>query len=170
MFNDIDVARAFREVDAAYSSLSGLRAPVREMDTRLIPIDRIECSYARNRVSSERTPVPAVGDPVYYRHNEWDSEVDVAVVREVQNLQQYDDPNLWQIQRDQNNRPVADGFGGVLMVPVNDPWPWIVLRSERYGLRRTWESRVRGSAGWLPLNWRTRPVWLAGDLIARGLG
>jgi hypothetical protein len=36
-----------------------------------------------------------------------------------------------------------------------DPWPMLTLNTP-WGLGMTQEARLRGSAGWLPLDWETR--------------
>jgi len=138
-----------------------------EIDTRVIPIERIECSYARNRNPAERPPIPKVGDTVYYRHEEWDREVVRAEVLEVQSFDDLHDENLWRLVRDNfTGQPIIDS-DGPRMVRVEDPWPWLVIRPEGHPVTKTWESRVRGSAGWLPLNYKERVIRLPHEVIVR---
>lgn len=152
-----------------------------ELPTRLVPIGLDEGAYARNRPQGERPPWPAVGDQVYYRRNEWDVDDDLWLMRVVA-VQDPDDktsdwaPNLWQQIRD--NITGAPIVGQI--VPVADPWPWVHLRHEGDitkdsptwlgNIQMTWESRVRGSAGWLPLDYRqTRRLHVTGHVVTRPL-
>ena len=158
-----------------------------ELPTRLVPIEQREASYARNRPRAERPAWPKVGDQVYYRRNEWDVDEDLWLMRVV-DVQDPDDktsewaPNLWQQIRDNlSGAPLLDPAGGLLYAPMPDPWPWVHLRYEGdipkgsesawlANVQMTWESRIRGSAGWLPLDYReTRPVQLPGSLVMQPL-
>jgi len=140
---------------------------VDELDTRLIPIAPIEGAYARNRDPAERPPIPAVGDVVYYRHQEWDTEVVKAEVLAVQSMDDLHDENLWRLVRDNlTGHPVLDD-GKPRMVKVEDPWPWVMLKPEGHPITQTWESRLRGSAGWLPLDYRQRRIRLPHEIIIR---
>ncbi len=138
-----------------------------ELDTRLVPIEPIEVSYARNRDPGERPPIPKPGDQVWYRHQTWDADVTRATVLWVQPLDDQTDPMLWHLVRGAEGQPIFDGREP-RMVPVADPWPLILLKTV-YGMVRTRESRVRGSAGWLPDNWRKRPVRLPHEILLRSL-
>jgi hypothetical protein len=131
---------------------------VDELNTRAVPWDQIEIVWARNRPYVERPPIPQVGDRLYYRHDEWSRDVEEITVLEVQSLEYRDDPNLWHQVKDQWGVPIIDGRTP-RMSRVADPWPWIVFRRDPLSDRatRSRESRLRGSAGWLPLDWRTRP-------------
>jgi hypothetical protein len=136
-----------------------------ELSTRVIPYAPVEGAYARNRNLDERTPVPAVGDTVYYRHNEWDAEVVEAEVLAVQSMDDLHDVNLWRLVRDNlTGAPVYDN-GQPRMVKVEDPWPWVMLKPEGHPTTQTWEARLRGSAGWLPLDYRERPLRLPGEIV-----
>ncbi len=130
---------------------------MREVDTRHVPYDLAEVEWARHRPRRHRTPIPAVGDTVLYRHSEWADPVDADVIY-VQPADDLTDPNLWQVQRDStgavavvDGRPVVSGHV--------DPWVSLTLRT-RYGTVITREARLRGSPGWLPVDWerRERPV------------
>lgn len=127
---------------------------MREEDTRLIPYAASELAWARQRPAPHRVPVPRVGDEVLYRHDYW-GPVEQAEALAVQSLTDLDDPMLWQIE--------VDGFGHPLTLegrPVIsqllDPWPTVDLRIPGRGVGRTREARLRGSPGWLPLDWETR--------------
>lgn len=145
-----------------------------EAQTRHVPYDTVEVSHARNRPIKERPTIPKPGDKVYYRREYWDQEPMLTTVVAVQDLNDKEDPNLWHLVRDQNGVPVMDD-GVVRYAQVADPWPEVTLEwiEEQKGgdpaeiTRRalTRESRLRGSPGWLPLNWRTRPVRLPSDLL-----
>lgn len=125
-----------------------------EADTRYVPYASWEVAWAHERPAPDRTPLPAVGDEVMYRHDPWGAVVAVIVVW-VQPLDDLDDPHLWRVQ--------TDGTGRLLLVdgrPVFaqqlDPWPVLRLRVPRLGVGETREARLRGSAGWLPLDWEQR--------------
>lgn len=127
---------------------------MQEQDTRLIPYAAWEYDWAHQRPAPHRTPLPAPGDEVCYRHDHWGDVVRIEVVS-VQPLDDVTDQHLWRVE--------TDGAGGVLLVdgrPVFaqrlDPWPTLRLRVPRIGLVDTREARLRGSPGWLPLDWETR--------------
>lgn len=127
---------------------------MREEDTKLIPYAPWEVAWARERLAPHRTPAPAVGDEVCYRHDFWGPVVR-AEVRWVQPLDDLNDPNLWTIE--------TDGFGNPLQVdgrPVFaqrlDPWPELHVQVPGLGLGVTREARLRGAPGWLPLDWESR--------------
>jgi hypothetical protein len=162
---------------------------VDELSTRLVPIGLAEGAYARNRDPAERPPWPRVGDLVWYRRNEWDTDEQLHEMLVVA-VQDRDDrtsqwaPNLWQAIRDNTTgAPVLDASGQPLIVPVADPWPWVHLRwpdgrdigkgaehGWKHNMQMTWESRVRGSAGWLPGNYQAiRRVRLPGQVMLRPL-
>lgn len=148
---------------------------VDELGTRLVPWADAEFAHARNRPHAERPALPAVGDRVWYRHVHWERDplgglvpAELVTVLAVQKLDDRSDPNLWQPVRESSGAPVLDGDGRQVWAPVPDPWPWVdLLRPDRvkpdggfagYGqVVRTREARVRGSAGWLPLDYRDRP-------------
>lgn len=126
---------------------------MREIDTRLVPYDQAEVAWARSRPPQHRVATPAVGEMVRYRHEAWGEPVEALVVA-VQDPQDQSDPNLWRIARDGHGAPLAlDGMP--VIVPVEDPWPLLTLEC-RYGRPVTREARLRGSAGWLPVDWETR--------------
>lgn len=162
---------------------------VEELATRLIPLTPEEGAYARNRDPAQRPPWPRVGDQLWYRRDEWDDDhalhlMDVVDVQDRGDRTSAWAPGLWQLIRDNTTgQPLLDARGGLVVVPVADPWPWVHLRwpagtdipkgaehTWKHGVQMTWESRVRGSAGWLPLDYRvTRRLWLPGQTPLRPL-
>lgn len=137
---------------------------VDELATRAVPWAQAEFSHARNRPARERPPLPQVGDRVLYRRYDWHHDIaggrteepELVTVVEVQNLADRSDPNLWHEVRDSQGQPVTDA-GVPRFAPVADPWPWIRVRRPDGLIAETRESRIRGAAGWLPLDWRGRP-------------
>jgi len=132
---------------------------VDELATRAMPWEQIESAWARNRPLTERPAIPSVGDLVCYRHNEWSPEVEQIQVLEVQDAGDRADPNLWHTVRDINGAVLLAADGTPATEPVADPWPWLLFRRDPLSTRLTMarEARLRGSAGWLPLDWRQRP-------------
>lgn len=147
-----------------------------ELRTRLVPWAQIEVTYARNRPHAERSPWPKVGDAVWYRRYDWDRdprdgarvEPVIGTVIAVQDLDDREDPNLWHQIKNVHGQPLAGVHGGPARQAAPDPWPWVDIQLAdkvkddgslmRHGeVVRTWESRMRGSAGWLPLGYRQRP-------------
>lgn len=142
---------------------------MREEDTRHIPWTGVEAAYARNRDPAERTPI-AAGMRVYYRRDAWDPDPVGALVLDVQELDERNDPNLWHAVRDVTGQQIFTP-DGPLFAPVADPWPWVLLQPDDTPWRtaRTWEARLRGAPGWLPLGWRTRPVRTPDQVVLRPL-
>lgn len=147
-----------------------------ELRTRQVPWAQIEVTHARNRPHAERTPWPKVGDQVWYRRYDWDRhpstgrrvEPALGVVATVQDPDDREDPNLWQRIRNLTGQLMWTREGGPLHQEVADPWPWVdiqlpdLLKPNGFLMRhgevvRTREARMRGSAGWLPLDYRQRP-------------
>jgi len=158
---------------------------VLEIATRPVPWEQHEISYALNRPPAERTPIPKVGDRVYYRRHEWDQEPTLATVLAVADLEDRSDPNLWHPVKDVTGRVIYDG-DLPRMVRAPDPLPWVDLQPDdavnnadlakktrcdgcdhvhEALVARTWEARVRGMPGWLPPNWRERGVKLPSQMI-----
>lgn len=123
-----------------------------------------EYEWARRRPASQRTPIPQVGDEVFYRHAE-NGPVVRAEVLKVQNAEDFSDPNLWYFQTDQYNRPV-EVDGQRVLARAHDPWPEVTVKTP-FGIGVTREARLRGSPGWLPLDWETRAVPQPQILILR---
>ena len=144
----------------------------REIDTRDVPYERVELTWAKNRPLHERPVIPLPGDKVFYRRIEWEQEPRLVTVLEVQDPLDKTDPNLWQTLRNYHGHLLHDMWGRPLHKVMPDPWPWIRVcwweqgkigpEMERQGITR--EARLRGSPGWLPLNWRDRPVRLPHEL------
>lgn len=124
-----------------------------EAGTRIVPWSPREVAWARRRPGPHRTPLPQVGDTVWYRHDNW-GPVSEATVLAVQSLEDVDDPNVCRWQPDDaGNLVLLDGRPVALA--AFDPWPKLTLQT-RYGRCFTREARLRGSAGWLPDGWETR--------------
>lgn len=133
--------------------------------SRLVPYTAIEVDSIRCRPFAERTPLPAVGDEVLCRLHEWE-DPHPATVDSVQPLDDVDDPHLF--------RPDMDPFGDLILLegrPVlmalDDPWVtlWLTVDlGSRTLATHTREARLRGSAGWLPLDWKARRRPLPGQL------
>lgn len=127
---------------------------MREVDTRFIPYASWEYTWAHERPGPHRTPIPAVGDQVCYRHDSWGPVVRVEVVS-VWPLDDVGDPHLWRVEMDGMGNPLALD-GRAVFAQRLDPWPILRVRVPRLGLGDTREARLRGSPGWLPLDWETR--------------
>jgi hypothetical protein len=106
-----------------------------------------ELRWARERPPAERTPIPAAGDEVLYRHDQ-NGPVERAEVEAVQPLDDLYDPNLWTLHADAGGSPLLLE-GRPVMREVNDPWPLLTLRT-LWGRVQTREARLPGSPGWLP--------------------
>lgn len=154
-----------------------------EYETRLVPYARVEATYARNRDPAERPPFPKPGDRVLFRADEWQATPPVPA--EILAVETWDDPqpvpewerltvgmeNMWRVVRDNvTGDPVIDMEGGkprVRRVRVEDPWPFVRLRLAGGQLHDTFEARLRGAAGWLPLDYLERPVRLPSEIVVR---
>jgi hypothetical protein len=129
-------------------------APMREADTQLIPYAPWEVAWARERPAQHRTPLPAPGDEVRYRHDYWGPVVRAEVVS-VQPLDDLTDPNLWTVELDGLGNPLQVD-GRALIAQKLDPWPTLHLRVPGLGVGISREARLRGAPGWLPLDWESR--------------
>lgn len=130
-----------------------------------------ERAWCQNRPPDARPPAPRPGDRVLFRSNMWFDPVPAQVVAV-----------YW---RDE------DGFGNWANLLLPDPWPRVLLRvttfspgtgklADHLGLPRevvryrqevTWEARLEGSPGWLPLDyedWPRPPVQDGPALILPG--
>lgn len=138
-----------------------------ELLTRAVPIGSDEIAWAHERPAEHRVPVPAVGDQVLYRHNAWEPPTEAEVL-DVQPLDDLDDPHLWRVPLGPDGQPVQLD-GRAIIAQRADPWPRLTLRTV-YGVGVTREARVRGSAGWLPLDWesRYRPAPAGAVLVRNG--
>jgi hypothetical protein len=142
-----------------------------ELMSRPIPYSAAEIAYARRRPVHEHTPTPEVGDTVWCRLDEW-AEPHEALVTGVQPADDVDDPHLFEVSLDGAGDPVLIE-GRPVLNGVEDPWPtlWLDVRvPQRDGEfikivhTHTREARLRGSPGWLPLDWRTRRRYLPAQL------
>lgn len=111
-----------------------------------IPMTTQDVEWARCRPPQARTPLPRVGDVVFYRHdpNGPLSKAEVTAV----DLETKTDYNVYRFVLDERRRPVVVG-GRRVMELNDDPWPSVRLTT-RYGVVDTREARVDGSPGWLP--------------------
>lgn len=130
----------------------------------------LEYEAARRRPASQRTPLPAVDDELFYRHNGGSPNVYRIVVTWVQSLEDQSDPNLWYFQTNPDGSPFLIE-GQQVLARAWDPWPLIRARllepTHDWGgsnldlaagrIIETREARMRMSAGWLPLDWETKP-------------
>jgi hypothetical protein len=148
----------------------------------MVPHERVEAAYAHNRDPAERTPFPRAGDRVLFRADMWQREPPVPAV--VLLVETWDDPQpvarwdgisdgtecMWRVVKDLAGRPVVDverGAERIRRVRVEDPWPFVRLRLDSGALRDTREARLRGSPGWLPLDYLSRPVRLPSEIVVR---
>lgn len=136
--------------------------------SRVIPYVETELAWIRDRPPMDRVPVPEPGAEVGARLDMW-GEVYSATVESVQPPDDVDDPHLYQV--------ALDAVGEVLLiegrpalVSVPDPWPtlWLVIEvpgelAPVHSHMR--EARLRGSPGWLPLDWKTRRRPLPAALV-----
>jgi hypothetical protein len=147
-----------------------------ELDTQHVPYDVREYNWALNRPYHERPALPRPGDMVFYRREAWDQNPVLVTVVAAADLRDRTDQNLWQPVHDPATGQLLYDNGVPRYAPVPDPWPWVRLTgrwavggemAERDAI--TMEARLRGSPGWLPLDWRDRPVRLPDELDARYL-
>lgn len=139
-----------------------------------------EYQQARRRPAELHVPVPRVDDELLYRHNGGSPNVYRVAVTWVQDLEDMEDPNLWYFQTLPDGRPrLIDGQQ--VLARAHDPWPAIratLMEPTHDGGRNvdlprgaaveTREARMRGSAGWLPLDWETRPRPTPPTIIVAG--
>jgi hypothetical protein len=124
-----------------------------EADSRPIPYARAEFDWAHERPAPHRVRTPTAGDTILYRHDAWGPPTDAAVDW-VQPADDIDDPHLWTPMVDEHDRPIMFQGQPVMRQKI-DPWPQLRLRT-RWGTVITREARLRGSPGWLPLDWQAR--------------
>lgn len=156
-----------------------------ELDTRALPYEAIEGSYANNRAPTDRPPIPKPGDRLLYRRYHFDQDPipvvvvwaqdpdDTSLVHVDPRAGRVRDPNLWHLVKDPYGYPIADGDDWAY-ARHPDPWPQVRVRGtwadspgmepfEREAITR--EARMRGSSGWLPLGWRGRPLRMVGTIL-----
>lgn len=126
-----------------------------------VPWDANEYWWQLNRPRHLWTPLPSVGDLVCYRNDTWGPVSSARVVGR-QDENDTDDHYLFDVVTvggldGTERRPMEDGAGRRVKVRRDDPWFDLYLDTEGYGRRVCREARLRGSPGWLPLDWRTRP-------------
>lgn len=130
-------------------------------DLRSVPLTREEITLAVH-ARPHPTPIPAVGDVVWYRAQQFGDLVE-AVVTAVQehpylNEDGTPDANVWYL----------DNISGEPLRLLPDPWPklwldtvWHDEQGNPYQIKppiSCREARVRGSVGWLPYDWPGRLV------------
>jgi hypothetical protein len=123
-------------------------APMREADTQLIPYAPWEVAWARERPAQHRTPLPAPGDEVRYRHDYWGPVVRAEVVS-VQPLDDLTDPNLWTVELDGLGNPLQVD-GRALIAQKLDPWPTLHLRVPGLGVGHLAGGAAARRAGLAP--------------------
>jgi len=118
-------------------------------------------TWARWRPEEHRTPIPAVGDSVFYRAVD-NGPVVAARVLEVS----HEDPdgidwNCWRVRTNPNTAtPIYDNEGNMVLDPHPDAWPTLLLKVDGQASHvMTREARLHRSAGWLPMDWRDRYRW-----------
>ena len=126
---------------------------ISEQQSRVIPWLPGETAWAHDRPRRHRVPMPDVGDTVLYRHHDW-GDPEPAEVIWVQPVDDVDDPHVATVTVDGDGAPMLLEGRPVMALKV-DPWRRVHLRT-RFGTVDTREARLRGSAGWLPLDWRAR--------------
>lgn len=136
-----------------------LRQPLRaeiEQACRGLPVTPEQQRWAICRPAPRRTPLPAVGDEVLYRHDSWLEPIP-AVVEWIQPGDDVGDPHVMQPQIE-NGLPVLVE-GRPVFVTNPDAWLSLILRVTLDGAvvrPITREARLPGSPGWLPLDWQNR--------------
>jgi hypothetical protein len=117
------------------------------------PYDPSEMVWARDRPPWQQPPRPTVGDHVHYRHDPWGEITCAQVVRILDDPE--DDPNVYRYvlnEQSATRSPIVDGAGRRLVTLAPDPDPSVELHTQ-YGRVVTREARLRGSPGWLPLDY-----------------
>lgn len=138
-----------------------------ERTTMSIPVGPAEVRWAAFRPSAHRSRRPALGDPVLYRHDRWDEPTTVQVIA-IQPMDDLDDPNIWRVELDPYGDPILLD-GRPIIAQGFDPWPLITL-STMFGTCETREGRLRGSPGWLPLDFTAKWRPHTGALLGLGEG
>lgn len=113
-----------------------------------MPVTPEMVAWARCRPERDRTPMPEPGARVWYRHDHR-GPLTVAEVEKV-DLSNQDDYGVWRVVVDPDSGKPVEVAGARLMELVDDPWPDVWLRTD-WGRVVTRESRIEGSAGWLPM-------------------
>lgn len=116
-----------------------------------------EIAWSKDRPAAHRPPPPIPGLAVLYRSNDWFDPVPAVIVQVfwygengIDNRRNLRIPDPWPMVRLHVPAVVPAeklDADGTLLPGSAIPRPTIV---------DTWESRLDGSAGWLPLDW---PLW-----------
>lgn len=142
-----------------------------------LPWDSAELAWQARRPVTHRTPSLALGLHLLFRPVAWSDELIPIVVTAIQDLDSDEarrDPNVYdKMTNPEHTRVLTDPLGQPLTRLREDPWPWIHFQvlddqGQPYGaVRSCREARLRGSAGWLPLDHarRERPHFEAGRLV-----
>jgi len=115
--------------------------------------DASETTWQLRRPRNFWTPLPAAGNQVFYRHRHF-GDVTGARVEQVEDLDDTTDTYVWHLAT-AAGQLVRDELGRTIPRRVPDPWVTLRLRTD-WGLLIAREARLRGSAGWLPLDWERR--------------
>lgn len=112
-----------------------------------MPVEQQDALNARCRPPERRTPIPSVGQRVWYRHDAHGPLTEAEIYHiDTSNQQDY---GVWRFVIDpMTNGPVEVG-GRRVMELVDDPWPDVWLNTA-WGRVATREARIEGSPGWLP--------------------
>lgn len=140
-----------------------------------------EFLQARRRPGPDRPRIPQVDDELFYRHNGGSPHVYRIQVTWVQSLEDMEDSNLWYFQSNPDGSPLMLDGGSMVLARAHDPWPLLraVLmeptndHGRNVDLAAGWpietrEARMRGSAGWLPLDWQSRPQPQVPNIVVAG--
>ena len=140
-----------------------------EQATRMFAWSERELGWQRVRPPEHRVPLPRCKDRVYARLARFEEPLG-AVVVSVPDLARgwrWDDlepgaatPDTWTWQLRRHNltgEPILDSQGLPRVELLPDPQPVLALRVDGHpGVMEMREARLRGSPGWLPLDWRER--------------
>ena len=140
-----------------------------ELATRAFPWSELELAWQRVRPPEHRVPLPRTGQRVYVRLDRFYEPLParVAWAPDLERGWRWEDlepgastPDAWtwQLRRDNlTGRPVLDAMGLPRVELLPDPQPVIGVRVDGWpSILETREARLRGSPGWLPLDWRER--------------
>jgi hypothetical protein len=143
---------------------------VDERITQHIPHSKDEGNWARWRPKAHRTPLPEVNDRVLYRAHDWADPVGATVLEVLHTDPGGTDWNCWRVRTNPHTaRPLYEPDGTTMILdPHPDAWPTLLLKVDGQASHvMTREARLRGSAGWLPLDWQHRTRPLPGERMPR---
>lgn len=118
-----------------------------------MPVTQHEYIAAICRPPALRTPFPAPGDWVWYRHDPFGALTEAEV--ESVDISNPRDQYVWRYAVDPASRELIKVEGKSVMEMVDDPWPDVYLKT-RWGRIVTREARLNGSPGWLPREAKAR--------------